>query len=423
MDFMKSRDGTALGFEIFSPRVAIFAIVGLWFVAIAKGEDLWENTVAPEPPQMVDPVVITSLVELERHTQTMPSNPAPVPSGEAPLFPEGPVYYPGPATGVSESSDVIIDFRDEAEIVTLPIRIWQSRNVRLIGLRMKLEAPVEGGKGNLKNANGTGFIQFANPYPRVPGGAALGITHSHTLFIEGCDIDCNGNNIDAIVPSPNHSQTIEDQLAHRKIIVINSRITGFHGHNVVEGIGEGLHCDSIQLQSGTASEIILENVDIESGHEGFVLNPVTDPASPIYASPPGGLTINRVSYDIDQRFLDSDPRMHQYPVALATNVLVEDLDISQFGYRRMQGGDSRTGKPYQGPHAILHVSPYQQITKDYLFTYYVDPDHAGPNLLPMEGLKLYEGTVAEENLADYPMEKFAPAEQLAEGYKPGETLY
>ncbi len=372
---------------------------------------------------MTDPILITSLAQLEAHTQTMPPNPNPVPDGESPLYPGGPVYFPGPATGVNAESDVIIDFRKVTETITRPLRIWEARNVRIIGLKMKLEAPVEGEKSKLKNADGAGFIQFANPYPRVPGGNALGITHSRTLYIEGCDIDCNGNNIDALVPSPNHSQPVEDQLAHRKIVVINSRIAGFRGHNVVEDIGEGLHCDPIQLQSGTAAEIVLENVDVETGHEGFVLNPVTDPASPIYAPPPGSLTLNRVSYDIDPRFVDPDPRMHQYPVALATNVALEKLNITRFEYRKLQGGNSKTGEPYQGPHAILHVSPYRQETKDYQFTYYVDPAYAAPNLKPMEGLKLYEGTVAEGNLADYPMEKFAPAEHLGNGYKIDETLY
>ncbi|MDF1811892.1 MAG: hypothetical protein P1V20_06750 [Verrucomicrobiales bacterium] len=383
----------------------------------------WKNTKAPDAPVMTDPIIISSLAQLEKHIQTSPTNPNPVPSGESPLYPAGPVYYPGPATGVAATSDVIIDLRSEAGAVTLPLRIWQARNVRLIGLKMKLKAPAEGEKGKLKNSDGAGFIQFANPYPRVPAGAALGIAHSHVLYIEGCDIDCNGNNIDAIVPSPNHGQTTDDQLANRKIVLINSRVTGFRGHNVVEGIGEGLHCDAMQLQSGTVGEIFIENVDIKSGHEGFVLNPVTDPASPAYAPAPRQLTINRVSYDIDTGWVDEDPRMHQYPVALATNVPVKSMKITRFEYRRLQGGDSKTGKPYSGPHGILHVSPYKATTPHYIFTYHVDPEQAAPNLHPMPGLQRIEGTIAAGDLPANPMTVFAPAEHLGNGYKPGKDLY
>lgn len=383
----------------------------------------WVNTKAPAAPLMENPVVITSLAQLEKHKLMNPTNPNPVPSGESPLYPAGYIYYLGPATNISASTDVIIDFRKETHVISKPIRTWHARNVHLIGLKMKLAAPKEGGVKKLKNFDGNSFIQFSNPYPRVPGGAAIGISHSHVLYIEGCDIDCNGNNIDAIVPSPNNSQSHADQLTYRKIVIINSRIRGFVGHNVIKGVGEGLHCDAVQIQSGTVGEIVLENVDMETGHEGLALNTVTDPSSPAFAPAPGSLTINNVSYDIDTRFIDKNPKMHQYPVALGTNVLLKNLKISNFEYRRLQGCNAETGVPYNGPHAILYADLYNESLSKYKYTYFVDPKHADNNLKALSGLKLIEGTVADNNLLANPMTKYAPKQYLGTGYKPDKPLY
>jgi hypothetical protein len=382
----------------------------------------FRTTQTPAAPVMQNPVIITSKAELEKHNIATPTNPNPVPAGESPLYPAGNIHYLGPQTGVTDTTDVIIDLRQESEVITDPIRIWQARNVHIIGLRMKLKAPAGGGANQLKNSNGSGFLHFANPYPRVPGGAALGITHSQVLYLEGCEIDCNGNNVDAIVPSPNFAQSNESQLAERKIILINSRITGFRGHNVVEGIGEGLHCDAIQLQSGTVGRIVIENVDVQTGHEGFVLNPVSDPSNPAYAPPPGALIINNVSYDIDTRFIDADPKMHQYPVALATSVLPENIHISNFHYRRLQGNNPKDGTPYDGPHAMLHAS-FDQEQQKYIVKYYVDPKHTGANLHPWPGLTLVEGTVAANDLSQNPMTQFAPEHLLGSNYKSGIKLY
>lgn len=234
------------------------------------------------------------------------------------------VYEIGAFSG-SPSGSLLLDFRGVPHLLDIPIRIGRFLNVRIVGVRWLLvdqstswlesrghSSPLGNEKFNLQNRGADNSIgvfgrgQFLhqvddkldqvqqNAYFGLPKGydanfdnarlpnlgwnihtrmgwlAVIRSQHANGLFIEGCEIDCFGQQGDVVILE-NNGVAPETNALNCYTFCQNSRLLRWDGQSYHKNYGDGVHGDSFQSQGGGRRfRWAFENNHWESGQEGQV---------------------------------------------------------------------------------------------------------------------------------------------------------
>lgn len=222
---------------------------------------VWDNVF--RPPELDNPLVIDSLETLERYRAEWPAYD---------IFCSGDLYE---LDLLSADRDILIDLTAEPAPLRIPLVVFATRNVVVVGAEFDLavQPGCEAGQLPTQPEEGGPLVPGLSLHPRVPSGAALRIANPLAAWIEGTYIKMNGIEADCMVANNGATQSQADALTERDWYVINSRCDGQEGASPGDLGGDGVHGDFLHFQGdGMFRDLVFENVVHLSGQNGVTAN-------------------------------------------------------------------------------------------------------------------------------------------------------
>jgi hypothetical protein len=282
---------------------------------------------------------------------------------------------------IPDNRDAIVHMSGNKEL-KYPVQINGGRNVRVVGLQLKMVTQPGCGVGELPNRPIEQHPN-ANVHPRIPGAISLRVRQSGATFIEGLYIDVMGHQADCIVSRNPDSMTDAQAQSQRDVTIQNTACRGVEGMGA-SSIGDGVHGDLFQNQGrDIMRRLVFENVSHRTSQEGIV----------IHGGNPGfrgtkKLIVRRYDYSWDARFVGDD-NYEKFGLALAgvpgddwtlENVRIDDyrdngdyLKINDQRYGQSTSSnvqahpEIRSGLPPEGAFALpertglKYVSPHGNV--------------------------------------------------------------
>jgi hypothetical protein len=255
---------------------------------------------------------------------------------------EGQIYM----VELGQNEDAILTFNGSAPL-EYPLWVVGGRNVRMIGLEMKLKVQPGCEPGRVTMYGGPAN---SNIHPALPGGMAVRLEQYGTSFVEGALIDVTGHDADCFVLRNGTGQTARAAREVRDFVIQNTLCKGVEGLGASD-IGDGIHGDFLQNQGDEDAfrSVTLENITYRTSFEGIVLEK--------RAGYNGArqLTIRRYDHGVDTRYISDDKYDHQLHLALMVEGVdswtIEDFYISD---PRAGWAQGLVNNSYYGENATAH---------------------------------------------------------------------